>query len=57
MAPYPDTFSQAHIAATAATTGVICAAIGMWRLDGRRRAVAGLIVGVLAGLAVYLLRA
>jgi hypothetical protein len=52
-----DTFSHAHIAATAVTTGVICAAIGVWRLTGRRRVVSGLIVGVLAGLAVFLWRA
>jgi len=57
MPPLPDTFSHAHIAATAATTGVIGAGIGMWRLAGQRRAVAGLIVGALAGLAVYLWRA
>ena len=57
MAPFPNTFSHAHIAATAATTGVICAGIGMWRLGERRRAVAGLVVGALAGLAVYLWRA
>ena len=57
MAPFPDTFSHAHIAATAATTGVICAGIGMWRLGERPRAVAGLIVGALAGLAVYVWRA
>ena len=57
MAPFPDTFNHARIAATATTTGVICAGIGMWRLGERPRAVAGLIVGALAGLAVYLLRA
>ena len=57
MAAYPDTFSHAHIAATAAMTGVICAGIAMWRFADKRRAVAGLIVGALATLAVYLLRA
>src|SRR2546426_8459336 len=57
MAAFPDPFSLAHIAVTAATTGVISAGIGMWRLAGKRRVVAGLIVGVLAGFAVYLLRA
>src|SRR5437764_3521891 len=57
MAPSPDTFNHARIAATATTTGVICAGIGMWRLGERPRAVAGLIVGALAGLAVYVWRA
>jgi len=57
MAAFPDTFSHAHIAATAATTGAICAGIGIWRLTGKRRAVTGLILGALAGFAVYLLRA
>ena len=57
MTPFPSTFSHAHIAATAATTGAICAGIGMWRMAGRRRVVAGLTVGVLAGMGVYLLRA
>ena len=52
-----DTFSHAHIAATAATTGAICAAIGIWRFPGRRRIVAGLAIDVLAGVAVYLWRA
>jgi hypothetical protein len=52
-----DTFSHAHIAATAATTAVICAGVGVWRLTGRRRIVLGLVIGVLAGLAVYLWRA
>ena len=32
-----DTFSHTHIAETAATTAVICAAIGVWRLTGRYR--------------------
>ena len=53
----PDVFSHVHIAATAATTGAICAGIGIWRLSGTRRTSAGLIVGALAGIAVYLLRA
>ena len=52
-----DAFSHAHIATTAATTAVICAGIGIWRLAGRHRVVAGLIVGILAGIAVYLWRA
>jgi hypothetical protein len=52
-----DTFTHAHIAATAATTAVISAGIGMWRLSASRRVVAGLLVGVLTGLAVYLWRA
>jgi hypothetical protein len=52
-----DPFSHAHIASTAAITGVICAAIGVWRLSGKRRVVLGLVVGVLAGLAVYFWRA
>jgi len=51
-----DTFSHAHIAATAATTGVLSAGIGMWRLSASRRVVAGLLVGALSGLAVYLWR-
>jgi zinc transporter ZupT len=50
------TLSHAHIAATTATTGVIAAAIGAWRLPGSRRGLAGLVVGVLAGAAVYLWR-
>jgi len=53
----PDIFSHVHIAATAATTGAICAGIGIWRLSEARRIAAGLIVGALAGIAVYLLRA
>src|SRR5437870_6070052 len=53
----PDIFSHVHIAVTAATTGAICAGIGIWRLSGTRRMAAGLIVGALAGIAVYLLRA
>ncbi|HYR62468.1 MAG TPA: hypothetical protein VET24_07535 [Actinomycetota bacterium] len=57
MVATPDTFSHAHIAATAATSGVICAAVGTWRLNGKRRILAGLVVGVLTGLAVYLWRA
>ena len=57
MAPFPDTFTHAHIAGTAATTGVIGAGLGMWRLAGQRRAIAGLAVGALAGFAVYLFRA
>lgn len=52
-----DTFSHAHIAATAATAGILTAGIGAWRLPGPRRVVAGLIVGVVAGAAVYLWRA
>jgi hypothetical protein len=52
-----DTFSHAHIAATAATTGVIAAAIAVWRLPGRRRVIAGLFDGGSAGLAVYMWRA
>lgn len=55
MAAFPDTFTHAHIAATAVTTGVVCAVIGAWRLAGQRRV--GLVAGVLAGFAVYLLRA
>lgn len=52
-----DTFSHTHIAETAAPTAVICLAIGIWRLNGRYRIAAGLAVGVLAGVAVYLWRA
>ena len=52
-----DSFSHAHIASTAATTAAICAGVGVWRLTGRNRVAAGLVVGVLAGLAVYLWRA
>jgi hypothetical protein len=52
-----DTFGHAHIAVTAATTGVICAGIGMWRLSGSRRIAAGLVVGVLTSVAIYLWRA
>jgi hypothetical protein len=52
-----DAFSHAHMATTAATTGVICAGLGIWRLAGRHRVAAGLIVGVLTGTAVYLWRA
>ena len=48
-----DPFSHAHIASTAATTAVICAAIGIWRLAGTRRVAAGLVVGALSGIAVY----
>lgn len=55
MAAFPDTFTHLHIAATAAVTGVICAAIGAWRLAGQRWL--GLVVGALTGFAVYLLRA
>jgi hypothetical protein len=51
-----DTFSHTHIAATAASTAVICAAVGIWRLPGHRRVVAGLLVGALSGLAVCLWR-
>lgn len=57
MLAVADTFSHAHIAGTAATTGVIAAAIAIWRLPGRSRLIAGLVVGMLAGLAVYLWRA
>src|SRR6266849_221611 len=32
MAAFPDTFSHAHIAATAATTGAICAGIAVYLL-------------------------
>jgi hypothetical protein len=49
-------FSHPHIAATAAATAVICAGVGIWRLPGHRRVVAGLLVGALSGLAVYLWR-
>ena len=51
-----ETFSHAHIAATAASTAVICAGVGIWRFPGHRRVVAGLLVGALSGLAVYLWR-
>jgi hypothetical protein len=52
-----ETFSHAHIAATAATTGVICAGIAVWRITGRRRIALGLVIGLLAGFAVFLWRA
>ena len=57
MTVAPDTFTHAHIAATASTTGVISAGIGIWRLTGRRRVIVGPVVGVVAGVAVYLWRA
>ena len=52
-----DPFSHAHIASTAATTAVISAAIGIWRLTGTRRVAAGLLIGALSGIAVYFWRA
>lgn len=52
-----DAFSHAHIATTAGTTAAICAALGIWRLAGRHRIAAGMVIGVLSGLAVYLWRA
>ena len=57
MIATPDTFSHTHIAATAAISAAICAAIAVWRLSGKRQVLAGLIVGALAGIAVYLFRA
>jgi hypothetical protein len=51
------TFSHAHIALTAAITGIISATIGVWRLTTPSRLQAGLAVGVVAGFSVYLWRA
>ncbi|TML40869.1 MAG: hypothetical protein E6G27_09160 [Actinobacteria bacterium] len=52
-----DTFSHSHIALTAGTTGLICAGVALWLLDGERRILAGIALGVIAGSAVYLWRA
>ena len=52
-----DTFTHAHIALTAVITGAISAAFALWRFRGLRRLAAALVVGVLAGAAVYLWRA
>ena len=56
MATSPDTFSHAHIALTAATTGALAAAVAAWRLPARR-VIESAAVGALVGLAVYLWRA
>src|SRR5207248_1950582 len=56
MATSPDFFSHAHIALTAATTGVLSAAVAAWRLRGRRIA-DSVAAGALVGLSVYLWRA
>jgi hypothetical protein len=50
-------FSHAHIAVTAAITGVISAGFGFWRLERGRRLLNSLSVGVIAGASVYLWRA
>ena len=57
MLAVADTFSHAHIAATAATTAVIVGAIATWRLTGRGRTLSATAVATIAGLAVYLWRA
>lgn len=56
MATPPDTFTHAHIALTAATTGVLTAAAAAWRLRGHRIA-ESVAAGTFAGLTVYLWRA
>jgi hypothetical protein len=52
-----DTFTHSHIALTASITGILSAAIALWRLDGQRRAFLALVVGVIVTAAVYLWRA
>jgi len=52
-----DTFSHAHIAATAATTGVLCAGVTVGCLTGRHRLPEAAAVGTIAGLVIYLWRA
>jgi hypothetical protein len=57
LATTADTFTHAHIALTAITTGVIAFAVGIWRFNGRRRWLDAAIVAVLVAGAVYLWRA
>lgn len=57
MLALADTFTHAHIAATAAITGAVAGAIAAWRLTGRDRLVSGGAVAVISALAVYLWRA
>jgi hypothetical protein len=52
-----DVFSRTHIAWTAVVAGIITAAIGWWRFKDPRRLLDALIVGLLAGAAVFLWRA
>jgi len=52
-----DVFTHAHIALTAACTGLIALGIGIWRFQGKRRWLDALIVAVLTAGAVYLWRA
>ena len=52
-----DTFTHAHIAATAAITAALVAGIALWRLRSRRRLIDIVAVTLLSGLAVYLWRA
>ena len=50
-------FTHAHIALTAAITGLISAGIGFWWFDKGRRLLNGLSIGAVAGASVYLWRA
>ena len=52
-----DTFTDLHIAGTAAATGLVVAALGIWLLAGRLRALEALAAGTISALAVYLFRA
>lgn len=49
------TFSTAHIALTAAITGLLVAAVALWRLP-RRQWQQALVVALLAGASVFLWR-
>jgi hypothetical protein len=52
-----DVFTHAHIALTAAITGVITFGLGVWRFRGRRRWFDAATVAILVAGAVYLWRA
>ena len=52
-----DVFTHAHIAFTAACTGVVSLGVAVWRFQGRRRWLDALTVAVLVTGAVFLWRA
>lgn len=52
-----DTFSHLHIGVTALITAVIAGGVAIWRLAGPRRALEGVALAAITGVAVYLFRA